>query len=91
MISLVLQSRKVPGTGIIVGRDGYILTNRHVIPESVQNVSVVMSDGTEHENVRVVGRDSLNDIAFLKIKDVNDLELPKCIAYCYYFLAYLHF
>ncbi|MBL8159883.1 trypsin-like peptidase domain-containing protein [Candidatus Saccharibacteria bacterium] len=57
------------GTGIILTKDGYIMTNRHVIPEGTQNVSVTMSDGTQFDNVTVVGRDRLNDIAFLKIND----------------------
>lgn len=65
------------GTGIVVSADGYILTNRHVIPEGVRAVNVIFSDGTEYEDVRVVGRDSLNDIAFLKIEGVDDLTPAK--------------
>ena len=61
------------GTGIILTRDGYILTNKHVIPATADNVQVVLSDGTTYENVSVVGRDSFNDLAFLKINDVNSL------------------
>ncbi len=61
------------GTGIIISKDGYILTNKHVIPEEIDQVSVVLTDGTGYENVEVVGRDPLNDIAFLHIKDVDDL------------------
>jgi serine protease Do len=61
------------GSGIIVSKDGYILTNKHVIPEGIESVSVVMSDGKEYKNVHVVGRDPSNDIAFLKIDGVNDL------------------
>ena len=60
------------GTGIIVGRDGYILTNKHVIDEAL-SVGVVLSDGTNYDNVTVLGSDPLNDIAFLKIADVSDL------------------
>lgn len=62
------------GTGIVVSRDGYVLTNRHVIPEGVGSVNVIMSDGKEYKDVRVVGRDSLNDLAFLKISGVSDLK-----------------
>lgn len=60
-------------TGIIVSSDGYVLTNRHVIPEGISAVEVVLSDGTKYENVRVVGRDSINDIAFLKIEGGKNL------------------
>lgn len=61
------------GSGIIISKDGYVLTNRHVIPEGVDKVSVIMHDGKEYENVKVIGRDPFNDIAFLKIEGVTDL------------------
>jgi serine protease Do len=61
------------GTGIILTKDGYILTNKHVIPTNANSVQVVLSDGTTYDNVTVVGRDALNDIAFLKINNVNTL------------------
>lgn len=65
------------GTGIIISKDGYILTNRHVIPDTATKVQVVLSDGTAYEDVEVVGRDSLNDIAFLKISGANNLTPAK--------------
>lgn len=61
------------GTGIVVSKDGYILTNSHVVPQNVSGIQIVMSDETVHSDVRVIGRDPLNDIAFLKINGVNDL------------------
>lgn len=64
------------GTGIIVSADGYILTNKHVI-EGASTISVVLSDGTTYKDVEVVAVDSLNDVAFLKIKDVSDLTAAK--------------
>ena len=60
------------GTGVIVTEDGYILTNKHVI-NGANKVTVILDDGTTYENVEVVAVDPLNDIAFLKIKDVNGL------------------
>lgn len=65
-------SREGAGTGIIVSSDGYILTNKHVI-SGVNNVNVVLSDGTTYEDVEVVGQDPLNDVAFLKVKGVDSL------------------
>ncbi len=65
------------GTGIIISKDGYILTNRHVIPDNATKVQVVLADGTQYDDVTVVGRDSLNDLAFLKISGVNNLTPAK--------------
>jgi S1-C subfamily serine protease len=66
------------GTGIIISDDGLIITNRHVVPSGTTSVSVTLSDGTELDNVQVVGRtndtDSL-DIAFLKITDAKGHKL----------------
>lgn len=60
------------GTGIIVGKDGYVMTNKHVV-SGTNEVGVVLTDGTTYENVKVIGSDPLNDIAFLKIDGVKDL------------------
>ena len=60
------------GTGIIISKDGYVLTNKHVVGDA-QKVQIVGHDGTTYENVSVVGVDPLNDIAFLKIKDADNL------------------
>ncbi len=61
------------GTGIILSADGYIITNKHVVPDGTTSVSVVLRDGTQFDDVTVVGRDPLNDIAFLKIPNVKNL------------------
>lgn len=60
------------GTGVVLSKDGYIMTNKHVISGASQ-ATVVTSDGTTHDNVRVVGTDPLNDLAFLKINNVDNL------------------
>ena len=61
------------GTGIIISKDGYILTNNHVI-DGASTVTVVDANGTTYDNVKVLGRDPLNDVAFLKINGVNNLK-----------------
>jgi S1-C subfamily serine protease len=72
------QQVRSAGTGMIITSDGIILTNRHVVPDGTQNVSVTLSDGTELTDVEVLGRtnesDSL-DVAFLKIKDTKGKKL----------------
>jgi serine protease Do len=60
------------GTGMIVSKDGYILTNKHVVND-VSSVTVITSEGKSYEDVSVVGVDPLNDVAFLKIKGETDL------------------
>ena len=60
------------GTGIIVSKDGYIMTNKHVI-NGASTVGVILSDGTTYDDVQVLGSDPLNDVAFLRIPNVRDL------------------
>lgn len=64
--------QQAAGTGIILSKDGYILTNHHVI-DSATTVQVITSDGTTYENVKVIGSDPLNDIAYLKIDGADNL------------------
>lgn len=61
------------GTGVVLSKDGYILTNHHVI-DGANQATVVTSDGKTYKDVKVLGSDPLNDIAFLKINNVSDLK-----------------
>jgi len=66
------------GTGIVLTADGLIITNRHVVPQGTTSVSVTLSDGTEYDNVTVLGRTNENDsldVAFLKIGDTKGRKL----------------
>lgn len=58
------------GSGVIISKDGYILTCNHVV-EGMDEVVVVMADGEEH-TAKVIGGDSATDLAVLKI-DLNNL------------------
>ncbi len=53
------------GSGFIVSRDGYILTNNHVV-EGAEQVTVRLTDSREF-TARVVGRDPNTDVAVIKI------------------------
>jgi len=66
------QEEDGAGTGIIVGKDGYIMTNKHVI-DGANTITVILSDGTTYNNVKLLGADPLNDLAFLKIDGANNL------------------
>ncbi len=72
------QTRQGAGTGIVISSDGLIVTNRHVVPDGTTKVSVTLSDGTELDDVKVVGRTNDNDsldVAFLKINDLKGNKL----------------
>ena len=66
------NSSQAAGTGMIVTADGYIITNKHVI-EGANKISIIMDNGDTYDNVSVVGRDPLNDVAYLKIEGASDL------------------
>ena len=54
------------GSGFILTEDGYVITNFHVV-ENATDIDVVMHDGTEY-TAELVGKDSSNDLAVLKIE-----------------------
>ncbi len=58
------------GSGVIVTKDGYIITNNHVV-DGVDTIKVTLQDGREF-TAKVVGRDPKSDIAVVKI-DATDL------------------
>ncbi len=60
------------GTGMIVTKDGYVITNKHVI-EGARNISIVLDDGTTYDDVKLIGTDPLNDVAYLKINNASNL------------------
>lgn len=54
------------GSGVIISEDGYIITNYHVI-EDANSVTVTLRDGKTNYTAAVIGSDSDNDIALLKV------------------------
>ena len=60
------------GTVMIVTADGYIITNKHVI-DGARSVQVITDSGDTYDNVKIVGTDPLNDVAYLKISGVDNL------------------
>lgn len=61
------------GSGVIVSKQGYVLTNNHVVTQQgavVDKVVVKLSDGREFD-AEVVGTDAPTDVAVLKIKGDN--------------------
>jgi len=63
------------GSGFIVDPSGYVVTNNHVISGGdgkapVESITVTLADRHEYK-ARVVGRDTLSDLALLKIDATN--------------------
>lgn len=54
------------GSGVIVTKDGYILTNNHVVDDA-DKVKVTLQDGREF-TAKVVGKDPESDVAVVKIQ-----------------------
>ena len=68
-------SRQGVGSGVIIDREGYILTNHHVI-DAAQRITVTLADGRAFR-AQVVGTDPAIDIALIKIPGSHDLpEAP---------------
>ncbi len=59
------------GSGFILDRDGYIVTNNHVI-EGADQIKVRLSNDQEYD-AKVVGRDENTDLALIQIENVKDL------------------
>ncbi|HTR77581.1 MAG TPA: trypsin-like peptidase domain-containing protein, partial [Gemmatimonadaceae bacterium] len=64
------QLSQASGSGFIVSKDGYILTNNHVVANE-DKVQVTLPDHRQFD-AKVVGRDPTTDVAVIKI-DANDL------------------
>jgi serine protease Do len=61
------------GSGFIINKGGFILTNDHVV-EDAQQIVVTLKDGQQFR-ARIVGRDTKTDVALLKIDPRNDLPV----------------
>lgn len=59
------------GSGVIMSKDGYIITNNHVV-DGAQSVSVQLSDGTSLD-AKIIGTDEQTDLAVIKVTPKSDL------------------
>jgi serine protease Do len=65
--------QKSLGSGFIIDKAGYILTNNHVI-EQAEEITVKLSNSKEY-NAQVIGTDPKTDLALIKIKAVGNLPV----------------
>lgn len=62
------------GSGFIISKDGYVLTNNHVV-DGMDKINVRLSDRREY-TAEVIGKDARSDLALIKI-DAKDLPFLK--------------
>ncbi len=63
------------GSGFIIDKDGYIVTNNHVV-ENADKIKVKLKNGKEFD-AKIVGMDPNTDLALIKIKSRQDLHSIK--------------
>ncbi|ORM26022.1 serine protease [Williamsia sp. 1135] len=80
MIDVRLADGGGTGSGVVIDKEGYIVTNNHVISMAANDRSakleVVFSDRTRVP-ARIVGRDIRTDLAVLKVDGVDNLTVAK--------------
>ena len=62
------------GSGVIISKDGYIVTNNHVI-DKADVISVKLNDGREYKG-RIIGTDASTDLALVKIEGDDLPTIP---------------
>jgi serine protease Do len=61
------QATHAIGSGVIVDRVGYILTNHHVI-DGASSIEILLAKGKQKYQAKVIGTDPKTDLALLKIE-----------------------
>ncbi len=63
--------RAAAGSGVIISKDGYIVTNNHVV-DGADELTVTLNENSKEYSARIIGADKTTDLALIKI-DANDL------------------
>jgi serine protease Do len=58
------------GSGVILTKDGYIVTNNHVI-ENADDITVILPDSKDEYKAKLIGTDKESDLAVIKIEAKN--------------------
>ncbi|WP_372846411.1 DegQ family serine endoprotease [Pontiella sp.] len=66
-------SQQGQGSGFIISKDGYILTNNHVVKDA-DRITVTLADGKELV-AKVVGTDPKTEVALIKVESEDDLPV----------------
>jgi serine protease Do len=70
------QRSEALGSGVVVDKAGYILTNNHVVDKADRIKVKFMDDPTEYE-AKVVGTDKQTDLAVIRVDGKHDLTPAK--------------
>ena len=65
------RKKQTYGTGFIISKDGYLISNHHVIENSAEIV-VVFEDSDKQYKAKIIGSDKDSDVALLKITSGNN-------------------
>src|SRR5215471_8777001 len=68
---------RAAGTGFIISKDGFILTNNHVVEDAIKiEVSLYLDDENTY-SAKVIGRDALTDSALIQLTEKPSTPLPE--------------
>jgi serine protease Do len=70
------QTQQALGSGFIINKDGYILTNNHVV-EGAQSIKVTVTGQDKQFDAKVIGTDPELDLAVIQITGPKDLPSLK--------------
>ena len=73
LVNVTTASGSALGSGEIINKQGYIVTNNHVV-SGANSIQVVLSDGTR-ATARLVGTDAADDLAVIKINPTTNLAV----------------
>src|SRR6185436_2486512 len=72
------QIARAAGTGFIInGKDGFILTNNHVVEDAIKIEVFLYTDDETPYTAKVIGRDVLTDSALIQLVDRPSNPLPE--------------
>src|SRR5262245_2737335 len=71
------QRTQAAGTGFIISKDGFILTNNHVVEDATKIEVYLYGDDDTPYNAKVIGHDQLTDSALIELVDKPKGMLPE--------------